>query len=137
MIGITTENLSDYEFPGVITGYPLCPREMTQKGKNSMIETTYIDSKVKKYHAWRASNYYAMAEWEAPYSVEAVRLADARKGQRILVAECGTGGMDGSKCVGPTGRVNISEGQSRAKMEKLGLGGPHIFSAGKCEEVLF
>ncbi len=70
-------------------------QENTQKGKSSMVETTYTDNKAIKYYAWRASNYDAMAEWEAPYHAEAVRLADAHEGQRILVAACGTGkGMD-------------------------------------------
>lgn len=113
-------------------------REKAQEGKNSMVETTYTDNKVKKYYAWRASNYDAMAEWEAPYHAEAIRLANAREGQRILVAACGTGrGMDELvKAVGPTGRVDaldISEemiDQSRAKMEKLGLGDRVYFQQG-------
>ncbi len=113
-------------------------QEKTQKGKNSIVETTYTDDKVKKYYAWRASNYDAMAEWEAPYHAEAVQLVDAHEGQRILVAACGTGrGMDELvKAVGPTGRVDaldISEemiGQSRAKMEKLGLGDRVYFQQG-------
>lgn len=113
-------------------------RKNNQKDKNSMVETTYTDNKVKKYYAWRASNYDAMAEWEAPYHAEAVRLADAHEGQRILVAACGTGrGMDKLvEAIGPTGRVDaldISEemiGQSRAKVEKLGLADRIYFQRG-------
>jgi len=111
--------------------------------KNSMVETTYSDDKVKKYYAWRASNYDSLAEWEAEYHAEAVRLADAREGQRILVAACGTGrGMDElAKAVGPAGRVDaldISEemiGQSRAKMETLGLTDRIYFQQGNVRDL--
>ena len=76
--------------------------------KNGMVETTYTDDRVKKYYAWRASNYDSLAEWEAEYHTEAVGLADAREGQCILVAACGTGrGMDElARAVGPMGRID-------------------------------
>ncbi len=35
--------------------------------KNGMIESTYTDDKTKKYYAWRASNYDALAEWEKEF----------------------------------------------------------------------
>jgi ubiquinone/menaquinone biosynthesis C-methylase UbiE len=97
--------------------------------KNGMIESTYTDDKTKKYYAWRASNYDVMAEWEKEFHAEAVEIANAQKGQRVLVVACGTGrGMiELAQAVGPTGRVDaldISEQmieQARVKSDKLGL----------------
>jgi len=97
--------------------------------ENGMIESTYTDDKTKKYYAWRASNYDALAQWEQEFHAEAVQMANAQKGQRVLVVACGTGrGMiELAQAVGLTGRVDaldLSEAmidQARAKSEKLGL----------------
>ena len=111
--------------------------------KNGMIESTYTDDKTRKYYAWRASNYDALAEWEKEFHAEAVQLADAHKGQRVLVVACGTGrGMIGlAQAVGPTGRVDaldLSEAmidQARAKSEKLGLSDRVHFKQGNAREL--
>jgi ubiquinone/menaquinone biosynthesis C-methylase UbiE len=111
--------------------------------KNGMIESTYSDDKTKKYYAWRASNYDAMAEWEMEFHAEAVQLADAQKGQRVLVVACGTGrGMiELARAVGPTGRVDaldLSEqmiDEARAKCEKLGLNDRVHFKQGNAKEL--
>jgi demethylmenaquinone methyltransferase/2-methoxy-6-polyprenyl-1,4-benzoquinol methylase len=111
--------------------------------KNGMIESTYTDDKTKKYYTWRASNYDAMSEWEMEFHVEAVRLADAQKGQRVLVVACGTGrGMiELAQAVGPTGRVDaldLSEQmieQSRAKSARLGLNDRLHFKQGNAKDL--
>ena len=108
-----------------------------------MIESTYTDDKAKKYYAWRASNYDAMAEWEKEFHTEAVQLADAREGQRALVVACGTGrGMiELAQAVGPTGRVDaldLSEQmieEARAKCEELGLNDRVHFRVGNAREL--
>jgi len=111
--------------------------------KNGMIESTYTDDKTKKYYAWRASNYDALAEWGQEFHAEAVQLADAHKGQRVLVVACGTGrGMiELAQAVGPAGRVDaldLSEAmidQARAKSEKLGLSDRVHFKQGNAREL--
>jgi len=76
-----------------------------------MVESTYTDEKSKKYYAWQASNYDALAKWEEPFHMEAVQLANAQNGQHVLVVACGTGrGMVGlAEAVGPTGRVDAMD----------------------------
>lgn len=99
------------------------------KEKQSVVETTYTDDKTKKYYAWRASNYDALADWEIAPHDEAVRITDAKPGQHILIAACGTGrGMEAlAKAVRPDGKIDamdISEemiDQARNKAEKLGI----------------
>lgn len=111
--------------------------------KNGMIESTYTDDKTRKYYAWRAANYDALAEWEKEFHAEAVHMADAQQGQRVLVVACGTGrGMtELAQAVGPTGRVDaldISDEmieQARAKCEKLGLTDRVYFKQGNAKEL--
>jgi demethylmenaquinone methyltransferase / 2-methoxy-6-polyprenyl-1,4-benzoquinol methylase len=111
--------------------------------KNGMIESTYTDDKAEKYYAWRAPNYDDLAEWEKEFHVEAVQIADAQEGQRVLVVACGTGrGMtELAQAVGPTGRVDaldLSEQmieQARAKSEALGLEGRVYFKQGNAKEL--
>lgn len=97
--------------------------------KSSIVEATYTDAKVEKYYAWRASNYDALADWEVEPHAEAVRAADARPGQKVLVAACGTGrGVEGlSKAVGSGGRIDALDiskemiEQAKAKVAEAGL----------------
>ncbi len=111
--------------------------------KNGMIESTYTDDKAQKYYAWRASNYDDLAEWEQEFHGEAVQMADAQEGQRVLVVACGTGrGMtELAQVVGPTGRVDaldLSEQmieQARAKCEALGLDEQVHFKQGNAKEL--
>ncbi len=111
--------------------------------KNGMIESTYTDDKTRKYYAWRASNYDALAEWEKEFHAEAVQMADAQRGQRVLVVACGTGrGMtELAQAVGSTGRVDamdLSEQmieQARAKSEKSGLNDRIHFKQGNAKDL--
>jgi len=111
--------------------------------KYGMVESTYTDEKTKKYYAWRASNYDALAEWEEPFHVEAVQLANAQKGQHVLVVACGTGrGMiELAEAVGPTGRVDamdLSEEmieQARVKSEGLGMNDRIFFKQGNAKKL--
>jgi ubiquinone/menaquinone biosynthesis C-methylase UbiE len=111
--------------------------------KNGMIESSYTDDKAKDYYAWRAPSYDDLAEWEKEFHVEAVQMANAQEGQRVLVVACGTGrGMtELAQAVGPTGRVDaldLSEQmieQARAKCEALGLEGRVHFKQGNAKEL--
>lgn len=111
--------------------------------KNGMIESTYTDDKTKKYYAWRASNYDALAEWEMEFHREAVQLANAQNGQHVLAVACGTGrGMiELAQAVGPSGRVDaldLSEQmleQARVKSEKSGLTDRIHFKQGNAKEL--
>lgn len=111
--------------------------------KNGMMKSTYTDDKTKKYYAWRASNYDALAEWEKEFHVEAVHMADAQKGQSVLVVACGTGrGMIAlAQAVGPTGRVDTLDlsdemiDQARAKSEQHGLNDRVNFKQGNAKEL--
>jgi ubiquinone/menaquinone biosynthesis C-methylase UbiE len=111
--------------------------------KNGMIESTYTDDKTQKYYAWRASNYDDLAEWEQAFHWEAVNMAEAQIGQRVLVVACGTGrGIpELAQAVGPTGRVDaldLSEPmieQARAKCETSGLGEQVHFKQGNAKEL--
>lgn len=111
--------------------------------KNGMIESTYTDDKAKKYYAWRASKYDVLSEWEKEFHTEAVRMADAQKGQRVLVVASGTGrGMiELAQATGSTGRVDaldLSEQmieQARAKCETLGLKERVHFKQGNAKEL--
>ena len=111
--------------------------------KNGMIESTYTDDKTKKYYGWRASNYDALAEWEKPFHAEAVELANAQKGQHVLVVACGTGrGMiELAQAVGSTGRVDaldLSEEmieQARSKAKEAGLTDRIHFKQGNAKEL--
>jgi demethylmenaquinone methyltransferase/2-methoxy-6-polyprenyl-1,4-benzoquinol methylase len=111
--------------------------------KNGMIESTYTDDKTKKYYAWRASNYDALAGFEQEFHEEAVKMADAQKGQHVLVVACGTGrGMiELAQAVGSTGRVDaidLSDAmieQARAKTEKFNLNDRVHFKQGNAREL--
>jgi len=111
--------------------------------KNGMVESTYTDEKSKKYYAWRASNYDALAEWEEPFHMEAVQLANAQNGQHVLVVACGTGrGMiELAEAVGPTGRVDAVDlsdemiEQARIKSEKSGLNDRIFLKQGNAKEL--
>lgn len=97
--------------------------------KSSMVEATHTTEKVRKYYAWRASNYDAGASFEVEHHAEALRLAAVRAGQHVLDVACGTGrGTVGlAQAVGQAGKVDaldLSEAmlaQAKAKLEKLGL----------------
>jgi demethylmenaquinone methyltransferase / 2-methoxy-6-polyprenyl-1,4-benzoquinol methylase len=110
---------------------------------NGMIESTYTDDKARKYYAWRAPGYDAGAEWEKPFHTEAVQMANAQKGQQVLVVACGTGrGMiELAQAIGPTGRVDamdLSEQmieQARAKCEEKGLTDRVHFKQGNAKEL--
>lgn len=112
--------------------------------KQTMVEATYqAAEKVQKYYAWRAANYDALAEWEKEFHAEAVQMADAQKGQHVLVVACGTGrGMiELAQAVGPTGRVDALDlsqdmvEQARAKSEELGLDDRVYFKQGNAREL--
>ncbi len=111
--------------------------------KNGMVESTYTDDKTQQYYAWRASNYDALAEWEKQFHAEAVQLANAQEGQRVLVVACGTGrGMiELAQSVGSTGRVDaldLSEAmlvQARAKCAQMGLRDRVYFKQGNAKEL--
>jgi ubiquinone/menaquinone biosynthesis C-methylase UbiE len=108
---------------------------------NALIESTYNDEKTQKYYGWRASNYDALAEWEQEFHVEAVQMAGAQAGQRVLVVACGTGrGMiELAQAVGPTGRVDaldLSEAmieRARLKSAQLGLNDRIVFKQGNAK----
>ncbi len=111
--------------------------------KNGMIKSTYTDDKARKYYNWRASNYDIGAGFEEEFHKEAVQLADAQSGQRVLVVACGTGrGMiELAQAVGPTGRVDaldLSEKmieESRAKTEAFKLNDRVHFKQGNAKEL--
>lgn len=111
--------------------------------KNGMIKSTYTDDKTKKYYAWRASNYDALAEWEKEFHAEAVQLSEAQKGQHVLIVACGTGrGMiELAEAVGPTGRIDaldLSEQmmeQAHVKSEKAGLTDRIYFKQGNAKDL--
>ncbi len=111
--------------------------------KNGMVEATFTEEQVKRYYAWRASNYDVSAGFEQENHAEAVQLADAQKGQRVLVLACGTGrGMiELAQAVGPTGRVDALDlsdamiAQAQAKSEKLGLSDRVHFKQGNAREL--
>lgn len=111
--------------------------------KNGMIESTYTDDKTRKYYAWRASNYDALAEWEKEFHAEAVQMAGAQEGQRVLVVACGTGrGMiELAQAVGSTGRVDALDlsdamiDQARANSDKHGLSDRVHFKQGNAREL--
>jgi demethylmenaquinone methyltransferase/2-methoxy-6-polyprenyl-1,4-benzoquinol methylase len=112
---------------------------------SKIVETSYTDNRTKQYYAWRASNYDKLAEWEQPYHNEAVELANAKEGQRVLVAACGTGrGMDLlAKALGPTGRIDaldLSEDmlkKAQAKMKQHGNIGNIHFHHGNVRDLPF
>ncbi|MGE5221383.1 MAG: class I SAM-dependent methyltransferase [Omnitrophica WOR_2 bacterium] len=111
--------------------------------KNGMIESTYTDDKTKKYYGWRASNYDSLAEWEQEFHTEAVQMAEARGGQRVLVVACGTGrGMvELARAVGPSGRVDALDlsqamiDQARLKREQAVLNDRVHFRQGNAREL--
>lgn len=64
--------------------------------EKTMVEATYpAEKKVQNYYTWRASSYDAGAGFEVEHHLEATRLADVQKGQRVLDVACGTGGGAG------------------------------------------
>ena len=79
--------------------------------KQRMVEATFTEDKVKKYYAWRASNYDAGSSFEIGPHAEALKLADVQKGQHVLDVACGTGrGTVGlGQAVGPTGQVDAMD----------------------------
>lgn len=111
--------------------------------KQSMVEATFTEENVKKYYAWRASNYDAGSKFEIAPHAEALRLANIQKGQHILDVACGTGrGTVGlAQAVGPTGKVNaldLSEAmlaQARGKIDKMGLSQQVEFKQGNAREL--
>lgn len=108
-----------------------------------MVEATHQTEQVRKYYAWRASNYDAGASFEVEHHAEALQLADVQQGQRVLDVACGTGrGTVGlAQVVGETGRVDaldVSEAmidQARRKIESLGLGDRVHFKQGNAREL--
>jgi demethylmenaquinone methyltransferase/2-methoxy-6-polyprenyl-1,4-benzoquinol methylase len=96
-----------------------------------LVEATHDADDVKKYYAWRASNYDAGSGFEVEHHAEAIRRAEIQPGWHILDAACGTGratvGL--AQAVGPTGRVDAMDlsddmlDQARRKIENTGLAG--------------
>jgi ubiquinone/menaquinone biosynthesis C-methylase UbiE len=111
--------------------------------RNSMVEATFTEAKVKRYYAWRASNYDAGSGFEIAPHAEALRLADIQPGQHVLDVACGTGrGTLGlAQAVGTTGKVaalDISESMlslARTKVKNLGLDAPVEFKQGNAREL--
>ena len=111
--------------------------------KQSIVEATFTEENVKKYYAWRASNYDAGSKFEIAPHAEALKLANIQKGQHILDVACGTGrGTVGlAQAVGPTGKVNaldLSEAmlaQARGKIDKMGLSQQVEFKQGNAREL--
>lgn len=111
--------------------------------KNGMVEATFSEEEVKKYYTWRASNYDVSAGFEQENHAEAVGLANAQEGQRVLVVACGTGrGMiELAQAVGTKGRVDaldLSEHmieKARDKTEKMGLSDRVHFKQGNAREL--
>jgi ubiquinone/menaquinone biosynthesis C-methylase UbiE len=108
-----------------------------------MVEATFTEDKVKKYYAWRASNYDAGSGFEIGPHAEALKLADVQKGQHVLDVACGTGrGTVGlAEAVGPTGQVDATDlseamlAQAHDKIEGLGLGNQVHFKQGNAREL--
>jgi ubiquinone/menaquinone biosynthesis C-methylase UbiE len=106
-----------------------------------MVEATHQTEQVRKYYAWRASNYDAGAGHEVEHHAEALQLAEVQQGQRVLDVACGTGrGTVGlAQAVGETGRVDALDlsdamiDQARRKIEKLGLGDRVHFKRGNAK----
>jgi demethylmenaquinone methyltransferase/2-methoxy-6-polyprenyl-1,4-benzoquinol methylase len=113
--------------------------------KQRMVEATFTEDKVKKYYAWRASNYDAGSGFEIAPHAEAIKLAEVQKDQHVLDVACGTGrGTVGlAQAVGPSGKVDamdLSEAmlaQARSKIDKLGLGDRVSFKQGNARELPF
>ena len=113
--------------------------------KNTMVEATHTEEKVRKYYKWRASNYDAGAGFEVEHHAEAIRLAGNLEGQYILDVACGTGqatkGL--AKAVGIKGKVeaiDLSEAmleQTRAKMETLGVSSRVHIQQGNAKDLPF
>lgn len=111
--------------------------------QQSIVEATFTEENVKKYYAWRASNYDAGSKFEIAPHAEALKLANIQKGQHILDVACGTGrGTVGlAQAVGPTGKVNaldLSEAmlaQARGKIDKMGLSQQVEFKQGNAREL--
>ncbi len=112
--------------------------------KYGMVEATHpAEDQVRKYYAWRASNYDAGAGFEVEHHAEALRLANIQEGERVLDVACGTGrGTVGlAEAVGARGRVDaldLSEvmiEQARTKIEKLGLADRVQFKQGNAREL--
>lgn len=98
--------------------------------KQNIVEATHQTAeKIQRYYSWRATNYDTGAEFEVEHHIEALRLANVQKGQRLLDVACGTGrGTVGlAQAVGAEGRVDaldLSDAmlhQASLKIEKLGL----------------
>lgn len=111
--------------------------------KNGMVESTSTDDMAKKYYSLRASMYDSASGYEVEFHAEAVKIADAQKGQHVLVVACGTGrGMiELAQAVGPTGRVDALDltermiDQARTKSEKFGLSDRVHFKQGNAKEL--
>lgn len=108
-----------------------------------MVEATFTEDKVKKYYAWRASNYDAGSGFEIGPHAEALKLADIQEGQHVLDVACGTGrGTVGlAQAVGPSGKVDamdLSEAmlaQARSKIDRLELSNRVNFKQGNAREL--
>ncbi len=111
--------------------------------EQTMVEATHQTDQVRKYYAWRASNYDAGAGHEVEHHTEALQLAQVQQGQRVLDVACGTGrGTVGlAQAVGAMGTVDaldLSEAmidQARRKIEDLGLGDRVRFKQGNAREL--
>ena len=111
---------------------------------NNMVESTHpAVEQITNYYSWRASNYDAGTAFEVEHHAEALRLANIQPGEHVLDVACGTGrGTVGlAQAVGPNGTVDaldLSEamlGQSRIKIEKLGLHDRVQFKQGNAREL--
>ncbi len=109
-----------------------------------MVEATHPTAeKIRKYYAWRASNYDAGSGFEAEHHAEAIRLAEIQEGQHVLDVAAGTGRATAglAQAVGNTGTVDaldLSEAmlsQARAKIEKLGLSDGVQFKQGNAKNL--
>lgn len=109
-----------------------------------MVEATHREEKnVQSYYTWRASNYDAGAGFEVEHHVEALRLAEIQKGQRVLDVACGIGrGTVGlAEAVGPDGWVDaldLTEAmleQARMKLDMPGMSDRVHFQQGSAREL--
>jgi demethylmenaquinone methyltransferase/2-methoxy-6-polyprenyl-1,4-benzoquinol methylase len=110
--------------------------------KQGIVEATHTtEEKIKKYYAWRATNYDAGSSYEAEHHAEALRLADIQEGQHVLEVAAGTGRatLGLAKAVGETGTVealDLSEAmlsQARAKIRAAGLSDRVCFKQGNAQ----
>jgi len=110
----------------------------------TIVEATHQTAdQVRKYYAWRASNYDAGTRFEIAPHAQAVHLANVREGQRVLDAACGTGRATValSRAVGAAGRVDAVDlspamlDRAHAKVAQFGLGSQVEFRPGDVREL--